>query len=77
MENEMKEKLIASGSVYLCSESQTNDKFGPIVVEISKAIKSLGGKSDILAIVGSWRDTMSDQDTLEQLKDWNNLIAPE
>lgn len=39
--------------------------------EISKAIKHLGGECDILAIVGSYRDTLDDDEVLELLQAWN------
>ncbi len=40
--------------------------------EIYRAIKKLGGQSDILSIIGSLGDTMSDEDVLLELKAWND-----
>lgn len=42
-----------------------------IMREISKAIRILGGKSDILGTIGSYGDTLSDKDVLLCLKQWN------
>ena len=39
--------------------------------EIYWALSLLGGKSDILGTVGSWKDTMPDEDILSCLKLWN------
>ena len=38
--------------------------------ELSKTIAILGGKSDILSIIGDWSD-LSDETILEQLQTWN------
>ena len=42
-----------------------------IAVELYTAIQKLGGKSDLLGIVGSYGDTMSDDDVLHALRQWN------
>lgn len=44
-----------------------------IVSEIYKVIQNLGGKSDILSIIGSIGDTLDDNEILEYLKTWNRL----
>lgn len=38
--------------------------------ELSKTIEILGGKSDILSIIGDWSD-LSDETILEDLEMWN------
>lgn len=44
---------------------------GQIITEIYKAVEKLGGMSDILSMIGSWRDTLPDADVLAGLKEWN------
>ena len=44
-----------------------------IIWQLSKVIKHLGGKSDILAITGSYGDTQTDEEILEMLRFWNDL----
>lgn len=39
--------------------------------EIYKALEGLGACMDLLSIVGSYRDTQSDKDTLEMLRNHN------
>lgn len=39
--------------------------------EIAKAVHLLGGQSDILCIIGSYKDTLPDADILQMLKEWN------
>lgn len=41
--------------------------------EIVKAIVRLGGKSDLIATINSWGEEMPDEDTLADLKKWNNV----
>lgn len=41
---------------------------GQIISEIYKACELLGAKSDLLGTIGSWRDTMTDEHTLDTLK---------
>ncbi|MEQ1955184.1 hypothetical protein [Mesorhizobium sp. CN2-181] len=36
------------------------------------AIPRAGGKSDILSIIGSYRDMLPDDDVLERLQQWNS-----
>lgn len=45
--------------------------FGSLKNELYKAIEKIGGKSDILTIIGGWRDTMNDKETEELLVDFN------
>lgn len=47
-----------------------------IVGLLYRVIDRLGGKSDILCIVGSWLDTMDDEWVLESLKEWLALPPP-
>ena len=50
----------------LISRSERN---GP--AELYEALRKHGAKSDLLKIVGSWRDTMDDQWVLNELRRWN------
>jgi hypothetical protein len=40
--------------------------------EIAKALEGLGAPPPLVAIVGSWGDTLSDREVLKLLQDWNN-----
>lgn len=44
--------------------------FGSLKHNLYKAIEKIGGKSDILSIIGGWRDTMNDIETEELLEDF-------
>jgi hypothetical protein len=33
-------------------------------------LKDMGAKSDLLSIIGSWGDTMEDEEVLKALKEW-------
>jgi hypothetical protein len=48
-----------------------------IINEIVRSLSLLGGKSDILGTVGSWKDTMPDEDILAGLKAWNECKRKE
>lgn len=53
------------------------NKFGTskseeIIHELYKTIEKLGGGSDILSAIGSFRDTLSDEEVLDDIKDYNN-----
>ncbi len=48
-----------------------------IIDEITKSLVILGAKSDLLSIIGSWSDTLSDKEVLESLKHWNNSKVSE
>jgi hypothetical protein len=39
--------------------------------EIYKALERLGAEPELLAIVGSYGDSLEDEDVLAMLKDWN------
>ena len=45
---------------------------GRIVAEVYRAIELLGGQSDLLALIGSWGDTMPDGEVLAELRAWND-----
>jgi hypothetical protein len=42
-----------------------------IVSELYRTLVLLGAGSDLLGTVGSWGDSLSDQDVLDNLKAWN------
>lgn len=48
-----------------------------IMHEIYRAVALLGGKSDILALIGSWRDCLGNEDVLAGLREWNKFTAEE
>lgn len=48
-----------------------------IVSEMITAMKHLDAQSDLLCIVCSLGDTLSDDEVLEMLRDWNNIKAAE
>lgn len=48
-----------------------------IVSEVIKAVGHLGADSDLKAIIGSWGDTMSDEETMDQISMWNAIRAAE
>jgi hypothetical protein len=39
--------------------------------EIYRAFELLGADPDLLAVVGSWDDTLNDEEVLTFLKEWN------
>ena len=39
--------------------------------EAQRALRELGADIDLLSIVDSWQDTLSDEDILQLLKNWN------
>lgn len=41
------------------------------VAEVLEAMRHLGAKSDLLGLVGSWRDSREDGDVVAALKGWN------
>lgn len=47
-----------------------NDK--RIVKCLYYCIAALGGQSDILGVIGSWGDSLPDEDVLLMLEDWLN-----
>lgn len=42
-----------------------------IAIELYQAARSLGAKSDLLGIIGSFGDTLDDDEVLRQLRRWN------
>ncbi len=46
----------------------SNDLF--FAKKIYLCIQLLGGKSDILSIIGSWKQTLSDENVIEALDYW-------
>ncbi|MFI0849244.1 hypothetical protein [Mesorhizobium sp. IMUNJ 23232] len=52
-----------------------------IGLEFYEAARKLGAKSDLLSIIGSYGDTLQDEEVLEALRDWNaaysDLTPPE
>lgn len=42
-----------------------------IVRQIYAALTLLGAPMELLALVGSWGDTLDDEDVLDQLEQWN------
>jgi len=45
--------------------------------ELYRAVKNLGAKSDLLSIVGSRFDTLTDDVILEMLREWNKYTEAE
>ena len=45
--------------------------------ELLTVIRNLGGKSDILGLVGSYGDTLDDEDVLHALRVWNEAMERE
>ncbi len=45
---------------------------GEIAVELYEAARHLGAKSDLLRIIGSYGDTLCDEEVLDQLREWNS-----
>jgi hypothetical protein len=54
----------------LLMQAETTDL--KIANEIYIALKHLGAEPMLLAIIGSWGDTLSDEEVLSALQDWNN-----
>lgn len=56
------------------------DMRAQIARELYKAIETLGGSGQLLATVGSYGDTLDDDDVLAMLRTWNDQhrtpIAP-
>jgi hypothetical protein len=48
-----------------------------IIDEIYRAFVLLGAESDLLGLVGSWRDSLSAQHVLEGLSSWNDATLAE
>jgi hypothetical protein len=39
--------------------------------QVNRVLEFLGADIYLLCIIGSWRDTQSDEQTLKELRDWN------
>jgi hypothetical protein len=50
---------------------------GKIVNEIYRALEKLGADPMLLGIIGSWGDTLSDQEVLTALWKWNEGTIPQ
>jgi hypothetical protein len=46
-----------------------------ISAELYRALEAIGSKSDLLSIVGSWGDSLSDEQVLSMLRAWNATTA--
>jgi len=51
-----------------CEKCEIKNK---IIYQLYSTVEILGGKSDILSILGSFDDTLSDEDVLDEIKVWN------
>jgi len=45
-----------------------------IITEVYRAMKGLGAPPVLLGILGAWGDTMTDEEVLIALRDWNDQI---
>jgi hypothetical protein len=48
-----------------------------IVGELYRTLVLLGAENELLGTVGSWRDSLSDQDVLSGLRAWNEAALAE
>ncbi len=48
-----------------------------IINELYRAFVLLGAKMDLLSTIGSWKDSMPDQDVLSSLRAWNSSTLQE
>lgn len=46
-----------------------------IISEIVKSVRLLGGDFEIAATIGSWGDTLEDEEVLSLLRHWNARVA--
>jgi hypothetical protein len=53
------------------SGRQTKDLTAQIVREIYTVLERLGADLELLAVVGSWRDTLDDAEVLSMLREYN------
>jgi hypothetical protein len=53
------------------SERQTKDLTAQIVREIYAVLERLSAAPELLAVVGSWRDTLDDAEVLSMLREYN------
>jgi len=47
-----------------------------IAHELCRAFRSLGADWELLSVVGSYGDTLDDDDVLALLKRWNGRVVP-
>ena len=47
-----------------------------IAHELYRALQSLGADNELLSVVGSYGDTLDDDDVLALLKNWNARVLP-
>jgi hypothetical protein len=52
-------------------QAVSGDLTPQIAGEIYRAMENLDADAELLAIVGSWRDTLDDRDVLSLLKEYN------
>jgi hypothetical protein len=45
-----------------------------IITQVYRAMKGLGAPPMLLGIVGAWGDTLTDEEVLIALRDWNDQI---
>lgn len=57
--------------------SKFNESQNEILYEITKSISLLGAKSDLIGTLASWGDTQTDEETLNNLKSWNEWKSSE
>lgn len=48
-----------------------------IAAELYHAVALLGAKSDLLSIIGSWGDSLNDDQIVAYLREWNAKTAEE
>ena len=63
-------KFLDGGRCPVYSDLMT-DTEQAIHQEIVRALETLGARSDLLAIVGSYKDTVPDEQVLAELRVWN------
>lgn len=68
---EVMKKTISDHATEMGNMWEQTRILGAIIFELGDAIKNLGGKSDILSITCSFRNTLSDEEVLAMLKEWN------
>lgn len=58
------------------SEKELREKIvvkSAIILELFDVIERLDGKSDILSIIGSYGDTLTDEEVVTELRAWNEI----
>jgi hypothetical protein len=70
----MSDELTADQVAYLrerAAETRTKWTRHAIVSELYRALERLDAPPELLSIIGSWNDTLSDEEVLRLLKEWN------